>query len=277
MGLQTYNDYRLKKIGQELNSSCPIIYPQINHKPKKQLLKVTKHNEIWLIKIKQQSYIIKKAIKNSYLDQNNKKLLEEGRKLKILKHKNIVKCHSIYDKFNVYLVLDYIKGKTLEYILKNTLLNLSTIYKITLEILGAIDFLHKMNIIHNDLNPSNIIYSEDRQEIVIIDLGISTYTDSHQSKMGAAQFAAPEQLLGQRPTYKTDIWAIGCILFYCIEGHRPFKKNREQLDQKNIVISTIIPNNFKKLILSMLELDSAKRPNINECIKEINKLKMLCK
>ncbi|PWZ83576.1 protein kinase domain-containing protein, partial [Staphylococcus pseudintermedius] len=128
-------------------------------------------------------------------------------------------------------------------------------------------------IIHNDLNPSNIIYSKDNK-IKIIDLGIATYINSNETRLGAEQFSSPEQLLKKESTIKTDIWGVGCILYYLIEGHRPFKGNKEQLEIKP-VIKTKVPIQLKHLIISMLERDSVKRPSIKESIEILEKIKLI--
>ncbi|QHW37052.1 serine/threonine protein kinase [Staphylococcus ursi] len=274
MGLRTYIDYRLKNIGQELYSFCPIFYNQRFYDENNgQLVSISKHNEIWKIKKGSDYYILKKAINNNNIIINNNKLIEEGRKLKRLRHENIIKCHKIYNYSDVYLLLEYIEGNTLEHILKSRRLNISFIYKITVELLTAVNYLHEKNIIHNDLNPSNLIFSHKENKIVVIDLGIATYASSRKNQMGAEQFSAPEQLLKQKTTFKTDVWAIGCILFYCIEGHRPFRRKYEQFYKDKPVILKCIPKSFKTLILSMLEKDPHKRPTIPESMEEINKLK----
>lgn len=266
---------RLKRMGQELYSSCPKFYQKNIFKvDNRQLIKISNHNEIWKVKIDNEYYILKKAKKNNNIITNNNKLLEEGKKLMSLDNERIVKCYKILNDSFAGLILECIEGETLEYILKFKSIDISSIYEIVMEILHGVKYLHTNKIIHNDLNPSNIIFSIKSKEVKIIDLGIATYSYTGKNRMGADQFSAPEQLLKRKTTYKTDVWSIGCILFYFIEGYRPFKRKYDQL-KIDPVISNHAPKPLKKLILSMLEKEPCKRPDISECMEVLSVLKEL--
>ncbi|EIU0355696.1 serine/threonine-protein kinase, partial [Staphylococcus pseudintermedius] len=262
MGLCTNSNYRLNNPGQELFGSCPGDFKSFKNQYSIKKIQTSKHNEIFLLNIYDKGYILKRAINNNYRKYNDKKLIREGKLLRELDNDKIVKCLFINDNNSAYIILEYLEGYTLEYILKKFRVNINKSCEIVHRILEGVQYLHKNHIIHNDLNPSNIIYSKDNK-IKIIDLGIATYINSNETRLGAEQFSSPEQLLKKESTIKTDIWGVGCILYYLIEGHRPFKGNKEQLEIKP-VIKTKVPIQLKHLIISMLERDSVKRPSIKE-------------
>lgn len=152
------------------------------------------------------------------------KLLKEPRLQAALNHPNIVRMIAAEKEKKVFfMVMEYIKGETLEKILeREKVLDLvTTIYYIA-QIAGAVDHAHKNKIVHRDLRPSNIIISEN-DELKITDFGTSAWLNTvpyASTRIGSPPYMAPEQFLG-KATFRSDIYSIGCIFYELLLGRPP--------------------------------------------------------
>lgn len=128
-----------------------------------------------------------------------------------------------------YLVMEYVKGKTLRDILKmNGALSQRDSVQIMLGVLNALEYSHRMGIIHRDIKPGNIMISE--QGIVkVMDFGIARVLDDSATTMtqsqgvvGTAQYLSPEQARGEQVDMRSDLYSAGCVLYEMLTGRPPF-------------------------------------------------------
>lgn len=81
--------------------------------------------------------------------------------------------------------------------------------------------MHSQNIVHQDLKPQNILFSEDYKTVKLADLGVSSLLDRTKPTLsancGTIRYMSPEQLDGIL-TNKVDIWALGCVILETITG-----------------------------------------------------------
>lgn len=115
--------------------------------------------------------------------------------------------------------------------------------KFFIQICVALNYIHKKQIVHADLKPQNILLSGKDYEVKIADFGISqnlskNYGFLHDC-MGSLNYCSPELLRGEAYNEKTDIWAMGCILFEMLTGTRCYNGSEEQI--KNRIIEQPIP------------------------------------
>lgn len=152
------------------------------------------------------------------------KLLKEPRLQAALNHPNIVRMISAEKENRVFfMVMEYIKGKTLEKILDNEkILDLDASIDYILQIASGVDHAHRNKIVHRDLRPSNIIISEEGTA-KITDFGTSVWLNNvpyASTRIGSPPYMAPEQFLG-KATFCSDIYSIGCIFYEMIIGQPP--------------------------------------------------------
>lgn len=152
------------------------------------------------------------------------KLLKEPRLQAALNHPNIVRMISAEKEKSVFfMVMEYIKGKTLEKILdKEKVLECGRAIDIIKQVACGIEHAHQNKIIHRDLRPSNIIISEEGTA-KITDFGTSAWLNSvpyASTRIGSPPYMAPEQFLG-KASYGSDIYSIGCIFYETIIGRPP--------------------------------------------------------
>jgi serine/threonine protein kinase len=121
------------------------------------------------------------------------------------------------------MVMEYVKGKTLEKILeKERVLDCERAMDYIKQIAYGIDHAHKNKIIHRDLRPSNIMISETGIA-KITDFGTSAWLNNvpyASTRIGSPPYMAPEQFQG-KASYASDIYSIGCIFYETIIGRPP--------------------------------------------------------
>lgn len=165
-------------------------------------------------------------------------ILSECTILKNLNHPGIPRIVDIfYEKNFVYLVEDYIEGKTLfEYIKDKQEIELENMKNIILEISEIIEYLHGLNppIIYRDLKPSNIIINPSGK-VFLVDFGISKFykvdSDSDTICMGSSGYAAPEQHGLAQSCKQTDIYGMGMVMYFMITGKVPFSGAEPLFDE----------------------------------------------
>lgn len=146
-----------------------------------------------------------------------------------LRHPNIVGVHSIIEQEDeIYLVFDYVDGKTLAEILKvKKRFPVEECRDIFSGVCSAVHYAHKSNIIHRDLKPANIMLDVSGYAYVM-DFGLaSELRDSlsrvtHQTTSGTPAYMAPEQHAGVVKR-ESDIYAMGVCLYEMLTGELPFR------------------------------------------------------
>jgi len=128
-----------------------------------------------------------------------------------------------------YLVTEYVNGKSLRALMESSAsLPNEEAVSLTRSIAHGMAYCHQNEVIHRDLKPENILISEDGQPI-IMDFGLALTKGSHRvtysnlsATMGTPDYMAPEQIEGHRGDQRTDIYALGTIMYELLAGRTPF-------------------------------------------------------
>lgn len=152
----------------------------------------------------------------------------EFRNLRELSHPGLPRLHDIIrDDTSVYIIMEYIKGKTLDvYLTEFSRLSQKEVIRIGTELLEILGYLHNRSIpmVYGDLKPQNIIIKENGA-VALVDLGGIRYMcDASQGIYATCGYAAPEQLKGES-CIQSDIYAFGKIMQYLLTGYDPFFTN----------------------------------------------------
>lgn len=143
------------------------------------------------------------------------------------------------------LLEEYIEGNTLD----QQILSKEDVRNIMHQLCECLNTLHKLNppIIHRDIKPENIIYHNNK--VTLLDFGIARFLDSRKSKdtliLGSVGYAAPEQFGFQQSNPQTDIYALGKLMNYLLNGSLEHQNN--------------IPFDLKQIILKATQLDYKNR------------------
>ena len=135
-----------------------------------------------------------------------------------------------------FLVMEYVAGGTLEAKLANGPLPIETILSMGSAIADALDNAHKHGVLHRDLKPGNVVLTADGQP-KILDFGLAVLLSGGKATgrmtqpgmiVGSLPYMAPEQLYGEADDPRSDIYALGAMLFEMATGQRPFVKERPE-------------------------------------------------
>lgn len=158
-----------------------------------------------------------------------KRFKRESAQVINLDHPNIVHVYTVGDyKQQPFIVMEYVKGKTLkDYLREHGALETQTVIHIMTQLAEGVLYAHQNNIIHRDLKSQNIMITDD-QVVKITDFGIalsSNEADMTQTNtiMGSVHYLAPELARGNLATERSDIYALGIILYELLTGDVPFK------------------------------------------------------
>lgn len=151
-----------------------------------------------------------------------------------LNHPYVLRFIPVANKSRPYLVTEYLKGCTLEHLLKAMRpLPEKDALKIASLICDALQHLHDHGVIHRDLKPQNVMICCDAT-IRIMDFGIARDSLSRRithignsSSMGTPDYMAPEQVKGKRADKRTDIYNLGALLYEMMTGQVPFQDENQ--------------------------------------------------
>ena len=153
----------------------------------------------------------------------------EAQSVSNLSHKNIVEVYDVGVEDNEhYIVMEYIEGKTLKQLLKKReSLTITEVIDIMTQLTDGMSHAHESYIVHRDIKPQNIMIL-DNGLIKITDFGIAMALNATQltqtnSVLGSVHYLPPEQASGKGATIKSDIYALGILMYELITGNVPFK------------------------------------------------------
>lgn len=165
---------------------------------------------------------------SGWSDKQREQFVTEARLAAKLDHPGIVKVYSVGTVNDLTcIVLEYIKGRSLENVLREGNLNWKDKVKIVTEVADAMHYAHSQQVYHRDLKPSNILLDmENRPRVVDFGLAIG---DSEQflrenEVAGTLNYMSPEQTRGavDQTGGHTDVWGLGVILYRALTSELPF-------------------------------------------------------
>jgi len=149
---------------------------------------------------------------------------------KALDHPGVMKVFADDDHSQIYLVMEWVEGKLLRQILnEKKKLPPERAIKIALAICDALDYIHSHGVVHRDLKPENIMV-DDTDRIKLIDFGIAGQSGARRltfaklsQVMGTPEYISPEQVRGKRGDARSDVYALGVMLYEMLTGKAPFQ------------------------------------------------------
>jgi serine/threonine protein kinase/formylglycine-generating enzyme required for sulfatase activity len=174
--------------------------------------------------------------------QDAEQYLAEARIAAGLDHPNIVTVHDVdrTPQGVVYVVSRFIDGGTLKEHLAEYQGDYSRSVRLVSRIARALQHAHDRRLIHRDVKPSNILIEEETQTPYLADFGLAVHELDHErlaSRAGTLLYMSPEQVLGlgHKLDGRTDIFALGVVLYELLAGQRPFRGTTAEEIQHQIV------------------------------------------
>jgi serine/threonine-protein kinase len=145
------------------------------------------------------------------------------------RHPNVVRVLDPGEKSRPYLVMEYVEGRPLSTTLHELgTLPPATALDIARQVCEALAHLHARGIVHRDLKPENILVTRDGQ-VKVLDFGIALLRSARRltwsglsATSGTPDYIAPEQIAGKRGDARTDVYAVGTLLYEMLTGKLPF-------------------------------------------------------
>jgi serine/threonine protein kinase len=153
----------------------------------------------------------------------------EARAAAGLRHPNIVVIHDVgHHKDLYYIVMEYLEGRTLKQLIEQQgPLPPQRVARIVEQIASALDYAHQRGFVHRDVKPANI-FAGDGDRITLTDFGIAKAASETQhltrtgTLMGTPEYMSPEQVEGGTVDPRTDLYALGVVLYQMLVGRVPF-------------------------------------------------------
>jgi len=149
---------------------------------------------------------------------------------KKLDHPGVMKVYNGEKRTGQYMVMEWVDGRLLRQIMnEQKKFSPERATTIVSRVLHALDYIHSQGVVHRDLKPENIMVNSN-DEIKLIDFGIAGMEGARRltfaklsQVMGTPDYIAPEQVKGKRGDGRTDIYAMGIMLYELLTGETPFK------------------------------------------------------
>jgi eukaryotic-like serine/threonine-protein kinase len=179
-----------------------------------------------------------KVLKKDFVqDQEySARFLQEAKAAGALSHPNIVTIYDIGETGGQpYIVMELLEGQPLDaMMLDQKRLKPEQIMAYGIQIAQALDYAHAMGVVHRDIKPSNIIVSKDTHSTKLLDFGIARVSDPNDAlgvtqsttqigaMPGTPRYMSPEQALGQPIDGRSDLYALGVVLYELLTGKKAF-------------------------------------------------------
>lgn len=221
------------------------------------------------------------------------RLGREARILNALTHPSLCQIYELLQTADQFAVaMEYVEGDNLDVIIERSPLGLSQVLSVAIDLADVLAMTHDQGIVHRDLKPSNILLTS-RGGTKLIDFGIAhlskarlTYTGE---LLGSPAYMSPEQWNGQAVDGRTDIWALGALLYFMCCGQNAFTGTNIAAYAKDIctgrsrpwpdeVIASEHVVRLRHLVMRMLDRKSENRPErIATVLTELESIAHACR
>ena len=184
----------------------------------------------------------------------------------VVQHPNIVNVIDIFETQTFVIQISRLYENNLFTVLKNEVFDTEKCVKLSIQLMSAVNYLHKRYICHRDIKLENVLMSDDKEIIKLCDFGLSAFCFDGflTSPAGSPLYIAPEAVSEKRYNgFMADIWSCGVLLFALMTRTMPY----------TVDFSYDIPPNFKRLdkrvkdiVERMLSKDPCKRPSAVEAL-----------
>ena len=192
-----------------------------------------------------------------------------------LDHPGVMKVFVNEDHQRVYMVMEWVEGRLLRRVMSGQRkFPPERAVKVTLRILDALGYIHNHGVVHRDLKPENIMIDAD-DNIKLIDFGIAANAGARRitfaklsNTMGTPDYISPEQVKGKRGDGRSDLYALGVMLYEMLTGKVPFQGPNPFAIMNDRLLNNPIPPReidpeispqLQEIIYRALERDPAKR------------------
>jgi hypothetical protein len=190
-----------------------------------------------------------KALKPSIAvdSQFAKRFEREAHFMASLQHENILHVHDFLKlEGSMYIVMEYVQGIDLFDLLeRRAQLPVDVAAIIALQVARALDYAHFRGIVHRDVKPANIMISR-QGEVKLMDFGIARDDSMRDltetgTGLGTPSYMSPEQILGDKLDFRSDLFSLGIVLYQMVTGQKPFVEDDSHTVMQKIRLDRYTP------------------------------------
>lgn len=190
-----------------------------------------------------------KALKPSIAvdSQFAKRFEREAHFMASLQHENILHVHDfLKQEGSMYIVMEYVQGIDLFDLLeRRQQLPVDVAAIIALQVARALDYAHFRGIVHRDVKPANIMVSR-QGEVKLMDFGIARDDSMRDltetgTGLGTPSYMSPEQILGDKLDFRSDLFSLGIVLYQMVTGKKPFVEDDSHTVMQKIRLDRYTP------------------------------------
>ena len=199
-----------------------------------------------------------------------------------IEHENIIRIlYAHEDKDSFDLVMEYAQnGNLFHYIRKNNGLNELQSFQLFIQVVNAVNFLHKNDLIHRDIKPENILLFNNENNsnnflVKLCDFGWCVKLDGESRKTfcGTTEYMSPELIEHRGYNKEIDVWSLGILLYEMIHGYSPFRPNKAKFNEKDVFenikkhdlkFGKKVSERCKNLIYNLLAFNKNKRYKVED-------------
>ncbi|MCZ6673007.1 MAG: protein kinase, partial [Verrucomicrobia bacterium] len=225
----------------------------------------------------------------SQAEEEKKRFIHEAKAASALDHQNICTIYEIDETEDrqMFIAMSYYEGETLKNKIEHGPLKLDEAIDIAIQVSEGLAKAHRQGIIHRDINPANIMITSDGVA-KIVDFGLAklargTKLTKTGMTLGTVAYMSPEQTKGTDADHRTDIWALGVLLYEMVAGQQPFKADYEQAVMYSILnedpepltgLRTGVPAELERIINKALAKNPGERyQHTDEMLTDLKMLK----
>jgi serine/threonine-protein kinase len=162
-------------------------------------------------------------------DEAKARFEREARAAGVLNHPNLVTIYEFgEDQGVLFIAMEYVRGHDLEELFREQSLSRSESLEVLSQVCDGLNFAHRNGIVHRDIKPSNVRVTRDgkRLHAKVMDFGVARVSNSDMTAtgmvMGTVSYMAPEYIRTGKPDPRSDLFAIGVMLYEVLSGRKPF-------------------------------------------------------
>jgi serine/threonine-protein kinase len=217
------------------------------------------------------------------------RFLQEGRTASVLDHSSICTVYDVGETEDgqLFMAMAFVEGQSLSDLIAERPLDLARALDVAVAVGEGLEHSHKSGVVHRDMKPGNVMISESG-DVKILDFGLArlqgaSLLTASGTTLGTAAYMSPEQAQGQKVDQRTDIWALGVMLYEMVAGVRPFKGEYQHALTYSIVnehaepltaLRTGLPLELDRVVAKALMKDPASRyQHVEELVVDLKNLR----
>ncbi|MCB1077839.1 MAG: protein kinase, partial [Verrucomicrobiae bacterium] len=214
-------------------------------------------------------------------EAQDESLKREAAALARFQHPNVVTIYAFEsDADGPYVVMEMVEGETLKEAVERAALPVEDFIELTMQVLDPLVAAKELNLLHRDIKPANIMLTwlaSGRFQIKVLDFGLAKFSqapstqtlDQTGSFLGSIDYLAPEQLELQPLDQRTDLYSLGCVLYYTLAQRPPFEVDNAPKTMQNHLSHRVthvaeirpdVPGPIADWLMRLIERFPADRP-----------------